>query len=295
MKKNESYYQKEFLEFCKSHPFFAASFMSREVPQFYSFDSPDRIKNQFMPFSVSDFIELDSDGYFHLWEAKLLHSDELLKGKVIGQLLFYDFLFQTYPEENIKKLLIENGFDKTTILSMSGEDFYFKTWNILVCGGDGWELCAGVNPIMWNYATLSEQYFNDSTPNLNLFHFYEVSYGFDIKNIWELSIYSPQKLHLEAFSKYLGLDNFPQEDEMEGYYLDFFNIKYGLTDNQIEILMNYNNSEDKKAFLLNTKITIKDIEKINEKFQKSIECLSPSINKEAEERFNSFIGRKWFR
>ena len=104
MKKDESYYQKEFLKFYKSHPFFCKSYISREIPQYYSFDSPKRVKDEYMPFSITDFIELDSFGNFHLWEAKMLHSDELLKGKAIGQLLFYDFLFHSYPEENLKKL-----------------------------------------------------------------------------------------------------------------------------------------------------------------------------------------------
>jgi predicted restriction endonuclease len=108
MKKDEPYFQKEFLKFYKNHPFFCGSFMSRELPQFYSFESPGRVKNEYMPYSITDFIEIDSNGHFHLWEAKMIHSDELLKGKAIGQLLFYDFLFHTYPEKKLKELLIMN-------------------------------------------------------------------------------------------------------------------------------------------------------------------------------------------
>ena len=51
--------------------------------------------------------------------------------------------------------LIKNGFDEEIITKKKYEDFHFKTWNILVCGGEGWELCAGINPIMWNYPTLT--------------------------------------------------------------------------------------------------------------------------------------------
>ena len=97
MKKDEPFFQKEFLKFYKSHPFLCDSFITRELPQFYSFDTPTRVKNEYMPYSITDFIEIDSSGHFHLWEAKMIHSDELLKCKSIGQLLFYDFLFHTYP------------------------------------------------------------------------------------------------------------------------------------------------------------------------------------------------------
>ena len=295
MKKDESYYQKEFLSFYKSHPFFCNSFISRETPQFYSFDSPERVKDEYMPFSITDFIELDSYGNFHLWEAKMLNSDELLKGKAMGQLLFYDFLFHSYPEDNLKKLLIKNGFDETIISNMNYDNFQFKTWNILVCGGEGWELCAGVNPIMWNYPTLPEQYFKDSVPNLNLFHFYEVSSGFDIKNIWELSIDKPQNLHIEAFLKFLELDTFPNEDEINDYYLNFFNYQHELSNEEIDILIAYNESDDKAAFLSLKNISLNTIEAINSKFQKSLNRLNPVIDQEAKEHFNRLIGRDWFK
>jgi hypothetical protein len=269
--------------------------MSRELPQFYSFESPSRVKNEYMPYSITDFIEIDSNGHFHLWEAKMIHSDELLKGKAIGQLIFYDFLFHTYPEKDLKKLLIENGFDEAIISHKKFDDFHFKTWNILVCGGEGWELCAGINPIMWNYPTLPEQYFNESTPNLNLFHFYEVSKGFDLKNIWELSIDVPQNLHVEAFSKYFGLDEIQDENEIVGYYLDFFNMQHELSKDDIDILSNYNESTDQTSFLERNKLSKERIEEINLKFQKSLERLNLENDTEAKEHFNRFIGRDWFR
>jgi hypothetical protein len=295
MKKDESYFQKEFLKFYISHPFFCDSFMSRELPQFYSFDLPKREKDEYTPFSITDFIEIDSEGNFHLWEAKMIHSDELLKGKAIGQLLFYDFLFSTYPEKNLKKLLIENGFDEEIITKKKYEDFHFKTWNILVCGGEGWELCAGINPIMWNYPTLPDNYFKDSTPNLNLFHFYEVSTGFDLKNIWELVIDIPQKLHIEAFSKYMDLGETPSEDDIDGYYLDFFNLQHELSNDDIDLLIEFNYSEDPKSFLQQKNMTLEQINEINEKFQKSLEKLKLDNETEDKEYFNQFIGRNWFK
>jgi hypothetical protein len=295
MTKDESYFQKEFLKFYKSHPFFCDSIMSRELPLFYSFDSPTRVKNEYMPYSITDFIEIDSNRNFHLWEAKMIHSDELLKGKAIGQLLFYDFLFHTYPEKDLKKLLIENGFDEAIISSKKFDDFHFKTWNILVCGGEGWELCAGINPIMWNYPTLPEVYFKESTPNINLFHFYEISTGFDLKNIWELSIDFPQNLHIEAFSKYLDLDEIPDENEIIGHYLDYFNMKHELRNDDIDLLINYNESTNKKSFLAEKKISEKIIKEINLKFQKSLERLKIEDDTEQNEHYNRFIGRDWFK
>jgi hypothetical protein len=296
-KKDEGYFQKKFLEFYKEHPFFEGSFMTRETPQFYSFEETKRIKDNYMPFSITDFIELDRNGFFHLWEAKMLNSDELLKGKAIGQLLFYDFLFKTYPEEDLKALLIDEGFDKNIITKMTYDDFNFKTWNILVCGGEGWELCAGVNPIMWNYPTLPEQYFKESVPKLNLFHFYEVTEGYDLKNIWELAIDFPQKLHKEAFIKYLELSEVPNDDDIQGVYLDFFNMQCELTNDQIEILIDYNEASNQSDFLEKRNLKLSEIEEINSKFQDSLQRLMIDENKEleAKEHFNRFIGRDWFK
>jgi hypothetical protein len=300
MKKDEAYFQKEFLNFYKNHPFFKGSFMSREIPQFYSFDSPKRKKDYFMPFSVTDFIEIDADGNFHLWEAKLLHSDELIKGKAVGQLIFYDFLFSTYPETELKELLIKTGFDKEIINKFSFENFNFKTWNILVCGGQGWEISAGVNPIMWNYPSLKESYFQENSPELNVFHFYEVNEGYDLKNIWELSILNPRDLHPDAMCRYLGIDSLPQdEEELNRLYLDIVNNEMSIESTDLEILEEYGKlGEEVNNDFLNKYDIDKDyLNNLISVFDDNLKRLFKNEDEELEmhEHFNRFIGREWFK
>lgn len=202
MSKSESYFQKQFNDFAKEHEFFANSKFIKEVPLFYSSKEPKRVKSKTMPYSQTDFIEIDENGNFHLWEVKKLDSDELIKGKTLGQMMFYDFLFNSYPESDLKPLLKKAGIEDAQIDGMSFDDFKFSSWNILVCGGKGWELAAGVNPIIWNYVNLPEVYFSEDSPKVNLFHFYAVNDGFDIKNIWELSIYKPRYMHIESLMHY---------------------------------------------------------------------------------------------
>ena len=92
-----------------------------------------------MPNASVDFIELDAAGKLHLWEAKLLHSYELISGRVIGQIMFYDWLFRTYQRELLRPHLVESGLNPDEIEGFNNpeEDIRFCSWNILVCGGEG--------------------------------------------------------------------------------------------------------------------------------------------------------------
>lgn len=302
MKRNEAYYQKVFLDFYETHPFFKGSYLAREIAQFYNHTDSERVKDEFMPFSITDFIELDKNNRFHLWEAKKLHSDELLKGKVIGQLMFYDFLFRSYPKEALRQLLIDAGFEKSIIRSLGDEAFRFETWNILVCGGEGWEICAGVNPIMWSYADLQKRYLKQGSPKLNTFHFYEVSEGWDLKNIFELSIFYPQKLHKEAFSKYLlrnydFTDTLPEdEDRRLAFYLEFINKEKGITEEDLKLLAEYSRASSDEEFFEKCPVSRSSFYQLLSMYEQSFNSVFGSIgeDKKVYERFNEAIGRKWF-
>lgn len=309
MKKNENYYQKKFFNFVNSHDFFLGSTFLKEVPLFYCSNKPERIKSKTMPYSQTDFIEIDENGKFHLWEAKMLDADELVKGKTLGQLLFYDFLFNTYPEENLKALLKKEGMKKEQLESMTFDDFKFSSWNILVCGGKGWELAAGVNPVIWNYVNLPEKYFFDETPNINLFHFFNVSDGYDLKNIWELSINKPRYMHIESLIDYQeisieedGVDITKDELNNLSYEIKY-EIQLGallaqsdISDQELEIFSHFHESEDKELFLRDNDISKDQIDIIDKLYTKVIESLFLDEDdvREAHSHFNRFIGREWF-
>lgn len=200
--KSESEYQKEFLKFVRKHHFFKGSDFAREVPLFYDVKKKKKEKDFFCPDCKVDFVELDKEDRFHLWEAKLLHKEDLIKGKVLGQLLFYDFYFSTYDEEDLTSILIKKGIPKERFSKMKRKKYRPHSWNIVVCGGEGWEIAAGVNPIMWTYHGGLDHYLKK--PNhINVFHFFKTSKGFDLKSLWELSVLSPKHMNRESFEKYL--------------------------------------------------------------------------------------------
>jgi hypothetical protein len=302
--KNEKYFQNKFLEHVLSdNPgFFENSFANKEIPLPYDTTKKVKSADNFMPDSRSDLIELDGDNNFHLWEVKLIHSGELKAGQALGQIIFYDFLFSTFTEEEIKEILIiKKGFPEDRISQMTGEDFHFKTWNILVGGGEGWELSAGVNPVMWNYFTLAEKYLKSDIPILNTFHFYEVEEGFDLKHLSELSIFYPRRLHPEAFSKFLE-----NEGCSEGYWnnslLTMHCQKSGMTDAEQELIEKYIAGYDKEnptnieAFCERSKISLDRFDKLYGIYESA--CNKMSFNEEEENNFkkmlNTKIGRDWF-
>lgn len=305
MKKDEPYFQRKFLNYYKTHPFFQGSHFVREVVLQYNFNRTEKIKDEYEPYSQLDFIELDKSGNFHLWEAKILHKDSLKRGHVVGQIMFYDFLFNTFNKEIIRNILVEKGFNEKQIRSKVDADFKFKTWNILVCGGEGWEISAGINPIMWTYPSLREMYFADKCPNLNVFHFYEVTGGFDLKNIWELNTNKPQMLHKEAFIKYLNsehsysLNSTISGDEMKGIYLDYLRKKRGITDEHLDILdkVKANDPKQLAVFLKELGISEGEYHAINQAFGECIDEVfgNNHMQKESSRHFNNFIGRDWFK
>lgn len=202
-----------------------------------------------MPNASVDFIELDAAGRLHLWEAKLLHSYELISGRVIGQLMFYDWLFRTYNRELLRPHLVASGLDPNEIegFNNSEEDVRFCSWNILVCGGEGYEIAAGINPVMWNHHLVPEDYFTKNAPKVSTFHLYhdqsDDEDGLVVQDIWHISIFNPLQMERNALLAYLQSDEnwlyewrFTENELILEPRPDFPEDALGLTDDVLENL-----------------------------------------------------------
>lgn len=217
MSMNERDYQKVFVDEVKRSvellPWLAESVFVREVPLRYEIGKTGRSKDKVMPDTLADFIELDKRGSFHLWEAKLLHADEFVKGKVVGQLMFYDWLFRTDETRAWLDLSPCSELSSGLRQKMQAAKLMFRSWNILVCGGKGWELAAGVNPMAWTYVTVGEDYLKEGGPALSVYHMFHTKKGFALRNLWHLNIHCPQKMHVDSLEAYVneGYD-LPVED-----------------------------------------------------------------------------------
>jgi hypothetical protein len=170
-----------------------------------------------MPDTYADFIELDAKGNLHLWEAKLLWADDFQKGKVIGQLLFYDWLFRTDNSKTWLTLKPCIHLESDVKLRLENAELRFHSWNVLVCGGQGWELAAGVNPNAWTYQTIKDDYFQSDSPPLAVYHLFHTKEGFAIRNLWQLSLKDTKHMHPDSIEAFLkeedGIPNFGNCDE----------------------------------------------------------------------------------
>jgi hypothetical protein len=189
---NEPEFQKFFLEHLKQCEGASKFFPGLSIP--YEIDKKDRKKSQWMPNIIFDVIELDIKDQFHLWELKIINSSELLTGKFFGQMMLYDFLFTSSTWKDLKyrfsKTLVNANCTQSDldqhltmgdILKHSPE---FSSWNLCVCGGLEGDLDVGINPIIWTFLSMAEQYFN-YTPakKLCIWHFYETEEGFHLEEI----------------------------------------------------------------------------------------------------------------
>jgi hypothetical protein len=185
--------------------------------QFYrevslQYDMEEGVGGPEMPNTSVDFIEVDSMGRLHLWEAKLLHSYELTSGRVMGQMMFYDWLFRTYKRDLLRPRLKAAGIDTSVIhgFDNSHERLRFCSWNILVCGGEGFEIAAGVNPVMWNHHVIPTDYFHDDAPKVATYHLYhdqsEEHNGLVVQDLWHLSVFNPARMERNALLAYLNSD-----------------------------------------------------------------------------------------
>ena len=234
-KQSEKFFQDAFLDFIALQE--PDSIFVPKLKLKYSIGKYERGKDFGMPDTELDVVEFTpSDKQFHLWELKLIDSSEVWTGKFFGQILLYDFLFSTEPwNELLGRFIMQNDIAEETIKGDiskiighlafdygEGEEAKeddphakFSSWNLLVCGGKGYELAAGFNPIIWHYAYFPEIYFQSNTPQFSVFHFYETTDGFELRNIESTSVNHPETLHPEAYAAFR--DDYPDffSDEEE--------------------------------------------------------------------------------
>ena len=87
----------------------------------------------------------------------------------------------------------------------------FKTWNLCICGGSGYELAAGYNPIAWSFWIAAEEYFKKTMPEFKIWHLFSTQDGFVLKEMSELSLDEPSTLHPESLEAYLALQDSEEE------------------------------------------------------------------------------------
>lgn len=210
MIKKETWYQERFFSLVQREAlldYMEGSVFYREIPLSYSMAASSR-GGHFMPNASVDFVEVDALGHLHLWEAKRLHSYELTSGRVVGQMLFYDWLFRTYEKSILRDVLSDAGLAVDSIAAFRDEaDLCFDSWNVLVCGGFGYEIGVGINPVMWNYPTIHDDYFKDSVPPIAVYHFYHVNGDMRLRNIWDISLFRPMDMEYKALLAFLNSED----------------------------------------------------------------------------------------
>ncbi|MBD1893796.1 hypothetical protein [Coleofasciculus sp. FACHB-129] len=210
--KSERFFQKNFTEYVKKLA--PDSHFITDFQLYYAGIKSNKFKSrEFAPDFILDIVQIDANLNFHLWEAKKWPStgfedlvtkekfgnkssrglEDLVTGKVVGQVVFYNEYFLGKNKEDILSEFERKQLNKEVIKQLGQkkqEEFNFTTWNILVCGGEGWEISGHLNPLMADYFYLKKRYFREDAPDINVYQFYEVSDGFDLRHMLQFNIYS---------------------------------------------------------------------------------------------------------
>lgn len=86
-----------------------------------------------------DLIEVDHHKRAHLWELKMWNDYDLTSGKVLGQMMMYDWLLRFHVD---RFALVERVFKETKhedgafARLVVAAKMTFCSWNILICGGE---------------------------------------------------------------------------------------------------------------------------------------------------------------
>ena len=187
----ERSFQKKFIEYVR--PKNLESKFIQEFPLYFGAKTKKNkaTRSCFPQYNV-EVLQIDKNLDFHLWELKNWNSargkEDLITGKVIGQIVFYDNHFMGNNKEEILNQLSAKGVQPEVLKNIEEKDqaelgFNFKTWNILVCGGEGWEIIDLKEP----YLYLSKRYFKDITPQINLYQFYQTPRkNWDVRHILQI-------------------------------------------------------------------------------------------------------------
>ncbi len=215
----ENEYQNELLKWFSANQ--QHSCYIDKLPMRYEIGKYRKGKVMGMPDCELDIVSVDENQNFHLWELKKLDSNELNTGKFFGQLMLYDFLFSSEPwnelhgricmrVESSAQIVGDIGKVYGSILGRANNEntdydndgnvidgkatCSFDTWKLVVCGGKGYELAAGYNPIIWSFWTFQETYLNETTPRLEIYHFYNGQNNFQLRELSTLSLDKPDGL-----------------------------------------------------------------------------------------------------
>jgi hypothetical protein len=222
MATSESFFQRKFLDYMAIE--YPDRVFAPKLELKYDIGKYTNRKSFGMPDTIPDVVEFDESKKFHLWELKLLTSNEFITGKFYGQMMLYNFLFSTEPlNELIGRFAFagqRKGFvgDVGRILSHlaefgtgevakeSDKHASFSTWNLCICGGSGYELAAGFNPIAWSLWIIGDEYFHAKMPSIKFWHFFETNQGFALNEMENLSVDEPKSLHPDAFSAFRRIE-----------------------------------------------------------------------------------------
>lgn len=142
-----------------------------------------------------DLVEIDFAGRPHLWLFASVFSPEVVAGAAIGRLFAYDRVFRATDRRDlaarIEAAARRRRYDADhpafgrVLARMRPE---FESWNLVVCGGRGCELAGrDDNPMYRLYAPLSEMI--EAIRDVNTWHFYQTSTGFDLRSLWDLAAF----------------------------------------------------------------------------------------------------------
>ena len=223
----EDAFQSAFLDLmARNHP---ERVYAPHVQLRYDIGNYSKGKDFTMPDTIPDVIEFDEENNFHLWELKLITSSEAWNGKFFGQMMLYHFLFTTEPwnelvgrfafsgqkpdfKGEVGKILMHlSSYGSGEVAEESDPNANFKTWNLCICGGSGYELAAGYNPVAWSFWIIAEEYFKETMPEFKIWHLFSTQDGFVIKEMTELSLYEPSSLHPESLQAYHALQDSEEE------------------------------------------------------------------------------------
>jgi hypothetical protein len=185
---NEDSFQSAFLDYmARQYP---ERIFAPKVQLKYEIGKYSKGKDFTMPDTIPDVIEFDDDNNFHLWELKLITSSEAWNGKFFGQIMLYNFLFTTEPwNELVGRFVLSGqrsdfrgridrilthlaGYGSGETAKDSDPSASFTTWNLCICGGRGYELAAGHNPVAWSFWIIAQEYFKTFMPEFRIWHFF---------------------------------------------------------------------------------------------------------------------------
>ena len=222
MDKNETAFQREFLNHMANE--YPDRVFVPKLDLKYDIGKYTNRKSFGMPDTILDVVEFDERKEFHLWELKLLTSNEFATGKFYGQMMLYNFLFSTEPWNELagrfafagqrkgfvgdigKILSYLAGFGTGEVAKESDKHASFSTWNLCICGGSGYELAAEFNPIAWSLWIIGEEYFHTKMPSIKFWHFFETKQEFALMEMENLSVDEPQSLHPDALAAFLRIE-----------------------------------------------------------------------------------------